>query len=170
MINRFSEQWPSQPWINRWSRWLDGAVNWLLFIIKGLFFFLKACLASLFSKTPKRRDSPFSLFIAICLWLWSAGSQSSGSTGTEWETLCPRTSATVEEPLSSCSSGVAQWHKQLKTVMFSGQRPSVNIQYTTTVQSKSEWKKGHVCSLNFHWKGQKINNTINCRMVSSRAF
>lgn len=144
MINRFSEQWSSQPWINLWSRWLDGAVSWLLFFIKCLSF-LKACLSSL---SCKRWDSPFNLFIVICLWLWSAASQSSDSTEIEWETFCPRPSASVEEPFRSCSSGVAQWHKQLKTVIF---QASAQVLIFVILPQK----KFHVCSLSLHRKGRE---------------
>ena len=141
---------------------LLSVFSFSFFFFEGLSFVISL------EKHPNSEAFPSSLFIVICSWLWSAGSRSSDGTEIEWETLCPLSSATVEQPLSSCCySGAAQWRKQLKTVIFSGRRPRVNIQ----IQSKSVYGKGvHVRSLNFHWKGQKINNTISCRVDTWRAF
>ena len=102
-------------------------------------------------------------FHPACLSLSACGfdhldSQSPGSTETEWETLCPLSSATVEKPSSSWFSVVAQWHKALKTVLRLSQHPSFNILHGAT--KLMSVKKVHMCSQNFQWRGLKINNSI----------
>lgn len=123
---------------------------------------LKACLSSPFSK---HWDSSFSLFIVICLWLWSAGSQSSDSAEIEWEILCPNPSASAEEPLSSCSIQAPLWHKQLRTVIFQA-RTQVLIFH---IPQACQYRKSACGVHSFHQKVQG-KNTICCWVGLSRAF
>lgn len=151
MINRFSEQWPSQPWqrINPWSRWLDGAANWVLFTVKCLFFFSvtsenvwfifeSLSIVIILWYTQKLRLSIqlvyLYLLVALIRWisiLWQ-----------RWNRV--RNTVLSHQWLSRRPLAA----DQIELCFFSGQHPSVNIQFT----NHDGMKKVHVCSLNLTGK------------------